>query len=173
MSDPTTVPAVDPLGIELLADLPPDVRRLVVEAFERVDFDFGAVLMREGDPADSYWVLSEGRVRVVRDGADGNEVTLTTLGPGATFGEGALLRQGARTSTVRAATPGSALRLDASVVRALAATQPSVEQSLSRIRRRHEVGDLLRLASPLARVAGSALPEIVDRLEPVELQAGE
>lgn len=173
MPEPAVTSALDPLGIELLADLPPEVRRLVVEAFERVDFEFGAVLMREGDPADSYWVLSDGRVRVVRDGADGTEVTLATLGPGATFGEGALLHGGSRTSTVRAASPGSALRLDASVVRALAATQPAVKESLSRIRRRYEIGDLLRLASPLARVAGRALPELVDRLEPVELSAGE
>ena len=175
VTEPATTPApdaLDPLGIELLGDLPSEVRRLVVEAFEHVDFEFGAVLMREGDPADSYWVLTDGRVRVVRDGADGTEVTLATLGPGATFGEGALLREGARTSTVRAASPGTALRLDASVVRALAATQPTVKEGLSRIRRRHEIGDLLRLASPLARVAGRALPELVDRLEPVELSAG-
>ena len=118
MPEPTVTPALDPLAIELLADLPPEVRRLVVEAFDRVDFEFGAVLMREGDPADPYWVLTDGRVRVVRDGADGTEVTLATLGPGATFGEGALTREGARTSTVRAASPGTALRLDASVVRA-------------------------------------------------------
>jgi ABC-type bacteriocin/lantibiotic exporter with double-glycine peptidase domain/CRP-like cAMP-binding protein len=173
VSEQTIASTLEPLGIELLTDLPPEVRRLVVEAFERVDFDFGAVLMREGDPADSYWVLTDGRARVVREGADGNEVTLATLGAGATFGEAALLREGARTSTVRAASPGSALRLDASLVRALAATQPAVKDSLSRIRRRHEIGDLLRLASPLARVAGPALPELVDRLEPVELSAGE
>jgi ABC-type bacteriocin/lantibiotic exporter with double-glycine peptidase domain/CRP-like cAMP-binding protein len=172
VSEQTTASTLDAFGLELLADLPPDVRRLVAEAFERVDFEFGAVLMREGDPADSYWVLTDGRVRVVREGADGNEVTLATLGAGATFGEGALLREGTRTSTVRAASPGSAARLDASVVRALATTQPSVRENLSRIRRRHEIGDLLRLASPLARVAGRALPEIVDRLEPVDLPAG-
>jgi ABC-type bacteriocin/lantibiotic exporter with double-glycine peptidase domain/CRP-like cAMP-binding protein len=172
VSEQTVASTLEPLGIELLTDLAPEVRRLVVEAFERVDFAFGAVLMREGDPADSYWVLTDGRVRVVREGVDGKEVTLATLGAGATFGEGALLREGARTSTVRAATPGTALRLDASVVRALAATQPTVKESLSRIRRRHEIGDLLRMASPLARVAGPALPEIVDRLEPVDLAAG-
>jgi ABC-type bacteriocin/lantibiotic exporter with double-glycine peptidase domain/CRP-like cAMP-binding protein len=168
----TEATALDALGIELLEGLPAGVRQLVVQAFEPVHFEFGAVLMREGDPADSYWVLTDGRVRVVRDGADGSEVTLATLGPGATFGEGALLRDAVRTSTVRAATPGSALRLDASVVRALAATQPSVMEELSRIRRRHEISDLLRLASPLARVAGRALPALVDRLEPVELAAG-
>jgi len=71
--EPTVTPALDPLAIELLADLPPEVRRLVVEAFDRVDFEFGAVLMRDGDPADPYWVLTDGRVRVVRDGADGTE----------------------------------------------------------------------------------------------------
>jgi ABC-type bacteriocin/lantibiotic exporter with double-glycine peptidase domain/CRP-like cAMP-binding protein len=166
-------PRLELRGLELLTDLPAGVRLLVAEAFERVDFEFGEVLMREGDPADSYWVLVDGRVRVVREGADGAEVTLATLGPGATFGEGALLRQGFRTSTVRAATPGNAMRLDASVLRALAATQPTVMATLSRIRRRHEVSDLLRLASPLARVAGGALPEVVDHLVPVEVEAGE
>lgn len=163
----------DATQIELLAGLAADVQQLVAGAFEPVEFAFGDVLMREGEPADSYWVLCSGRLRVVREGADGGEVTLATLEPGATFGEGALLQGGVRTSTVRASTAGTALRLDAAVLRSLASTQPSVAAHLASMRRRHEVSDLLRLASPLARMAGSALPAVIDRLAPVVLAQGE
>ena len=92
---------------------------------------------------------------------------------GATFGELALLREGQRTSTVRATTTGSALRLDAAVLRAVAASQPSVQVVLSGMRRRHEVADLLRLASPLARVSGGALPQLVELLSPMQVHEGE
>lgn len=164
---------IDPAGVEFLASLPMDVQKLVTAAFDRVNFSFGDVLLRENDPADSFWVLSSGRVRVLRQGDDGEEVLLASLGPGATFGEGALLLEGQRTSTVRATTAGSALRLDAAVLRAVAASQPSVQIVLSGMRRRHEVADLLRLASPLARVAGGALPQLVELLSPMEVREGE
>src|SRR5580700_410246 len=163
---------IGPADVEFLTNLPMDVQKLVMAAFERVDFSFGDVLVRENDPADSFWVLSSGRVRVIRQGDDGVEVLLASLGPGAIFGEGALLREGQRTSTVRASTAGSALRLDAAVLRAVAASQPSVQVVLSGMRRRHEVADLLRLASPLARISGAALPQLVELLSPLEVSEG-
>src|SRR5262249_15510743 len=51
----------------------------------------GQVILREGDPGRSFFIIVEGKVRVSKGGAgDGEEITLAHLGEGAFFGELAL-----------------------------------------------------------------------------------
>lgn len=60
----------------------------------------GTTLARQGEPGDEVFLLLEGTVAVEVDG-----VTVAELAPGVLLGERALLRDGARTATLRAATP--------------------------------------------------------------------
>ena len=66
---------------------------------EEVDVPAGKVLIRQGELGDDLMVIYSGLVSVERDGAKVN-----TLGPGAFFGEIALLQRGPRTATVTAET---------------------------------------------------------------------
>ncbi|NMF91503.1 cyclic nucleotide-binding domain-containing protein [Aromatoleum petrolei] len=61
----------------------------------------GAFVFREGEPAESMFVLEAGSVAVRRH-ACGGEVVLCTLGPGACFGEMALIDLSPRSATVQA-----------------------------------------------------------------------
>lgn len=160
-----------PLADALLARLPEAVRRLITAAFEPVAYEFGEVLVREGDAADAILIVRTGRARIVRRGPDGEEVALGSIGPGAVVGELAVLRDQPRSATVRATTPITADRLSAAVLRALVASEQGAAQLLEEAARRYEISDLLRLASPLARVAGQVLDDLVARLEPVVLRA--
>jgi CRP/FNR family cyclic AMP-dependent transcriptional regulator len=51
----------------------------------------GSVILFQGDPGDSLYVLRQGRAKVVLIGEDGREVILGVLEPGAHFGEVALI----------------------------------------------------------------------------------
>jgi MFS family permease len=87
------------LDVPLLAVLPPRVvERLALDA-DPVEVQPGDAVITEGDPGDRFFVIDRGRVTVTRDG-----VHLRELGPGAWFGELALLRDVPRTATVTAET---------------------------------------------------------------------
>ena len=65
-------------------------------------YQAGELIIKEGDEAVGFFILSSGKVRVVKDlGAD-KEQTLATLTPGEFFGETALLDGYPRTASVQA-----------------------------------------------------------------------
>ncbi len=67
----------------------------------------GTEVIVQGEEADAFYAIRSGQVDVVLDGN-----VIATLGPGAHFGEIALLRSSPRTATVVARTPLRAFRLD-------------------------------------------------------------
>ena len=66
-------------------------------------YEFGDLIVRQGEPADSFYVLLSGRARVVKADQSGTEVVLATLKPGDSFGEAALAEGGARGARLFAA----------------------------------------------------------------------
>jgi putative ABC transport system ATP-binding protein len=71
----------------------------------------GAAIIRQGDRGDKFYVMRNGHAEVSRV-RDGNRTdTLVTLGPGAFFGELALLRDEPRAATVTALEPVEVLTL--------------------------------------------------------------
>jgi len=74
--------------------------------------DPGDVVIREGDVADRFYVIAEGRVRITQRAPDGSDRVLREQGPDEVFGEIGLLRSSPRTATVTAIEPGLLLALD-------------------------------------------------------------
>jgi CRP/FNR family cyclic AMP-dependent transcriptional regulator len=66
----------------------------------------GTAVIREGDPADAWFILYAGQLEVVRGGRP-----VAQLQPGEFFGELAAFDGGARTATVRAAGAAVVLRV--------------------------------------------------------------
>ncbi len=65
----------------------------------------GSVIMAEGDPVDSLYVVISGRLKVMMGEADGKEVILGILGPGEIFGEMGLIDDRPRSASVVAIEP--------------------------------------------------------------------
>jgi len=74
-------------------------------------FAAGELIVREGEPGDRLYIVTQGRVEVVAEGAAGRPRRLAELRDGDYFGEVALLRSAPRTASVRALSPTTALVL--------------------------------------------------------------
>ncbi len=116
---------------DLLGGLSEDERRLVLAKMTRRAFKKGDSLFFEGDPGDSLHVLQHGRVAVRTSTPQGDVVTLTVMGPGACFGEQALLSSDSRrTATVVALEAVETRMLHRRDFDELRQRQPSVERFL-------------------------------------------
>jgi len=60
------------------------------------------IIVKQGDPGDSFYIIRSGKVRVFRRGSDGLERDLAVLGAGESFGQISLLTEEARVANVEA-----------------------------------------------------------------------
>jgi NADH dehydrogenase len=116
--------------------LPPDIVQLKTGrsvGVGRAHFEADEVIVREGDRADRLYVIVDGEVEVVREGAPRETPPLIVLGPGDSFGEIALVKGGARTATVRSRTPVNVLTMERDTFQALFAHVPQVRRVFERV----------------------------------------
>ena len=106
---------------------------------EHQQFPEGAVIVRQGTVADRFFIVVDGEVAVLREDR-GKERQIATLSRGQFFGEMALLRETARTATVRALTPTTLLALEREAFRALVAQSLDSAGDLERIVRERFLG---------------------------------
>ena len=114
----------------------------------------GSVILFQGDPGDSLYVLRQGRSKVVLIGEDGREVILGVLEPGAHFGELALIDDQPRSAHVIAMEDSQLLILRREDFRRRVEANPSVAWALltelsRRLRRADQkIGGLVLLDVP-------------------------
>jgi CRP/FNR family cyclic AMP-dependent transcriptional regulator len=112
-------------GASVFAGLPRRfLARLAVRFFEKA-YTPGDVVFHEGEPGKALFVVLEGTVIISRAGPDG-EQTLRTMGPGACFGEMALIDDFPRSATARIAAPARLLILYKSDFDALVDGHPRI-----------------------------------------------
>lgn len=81
-------------------DMPADMLDKISTVVEDRVLPARSLVFKRGDPAESFWVILAGKVRVFRSDDQGVEITLSELGPGQSFGEVALLTGEARSASV-------------------------------------------------------------------------
>lgn len=86
----------------VLKKLPPEIQKEIIAAAEHKRVPAGRMVFEQGDPGDSFFMITSGRVSIFRKNMDGMETELAILGPGDSFGEMALLTGAARSANVEA-----------------------------------------------------------------------
>jgi CRP-like cAMP-binding protein len=103
---PTMQSVADLRKMDAFSHLEMDELVEVVEQGEWVNVAPGEPIVEQGEEGDAFFAISSGQVDVWQDGQ-----SIRTMGPGAHFGEIALLLDVPRTATVRAVTAVRAFRL--------------------------------------------------------------
>ena len=121
-------------AVPLFASLPPDEIDYLTENLHRFEIPPSAVLMREGEKGDTFYIILEGEIEIVKAVDEDDEQLLAVRGPGEAVGEMALLNPGSlRTATVRARTPTRLLEVQRDDFDALMQRQPKLAYDIARI----------------------------------------
>ena len=99
------------MNAQLFKHMPFDQLVRCAEAMEEAEVREGEEVVTQGAPGDFFYVIKAGSADVWRAESGQQPVKLATLGPGASFGEEALLKGEPRNATVRMTAPGRVLKL--------------------------------------------------------------
>ncbi|CRZ16769.1 cAMP-activated global transcriptional regulator CRP [Mycolicibacterium neworleansense] len=111
----------------------PDAVAALVRQLEPVTFRRGEVVFTEGEPGDTLYIITAGKVKIGRKSVDGRDSLITLMGPSDMFGELAIFDPGPRTSTVTALTELKTVVMSRSVLRSWIADRPEIAEQLLRV----------------------------------------
>lgn len=103
----------------------------IVQQMQLLSFEPGEILLMQGQPGDSLYVIASGEVRVFAAGPLGQPVQRPKMQAPAFFGEIAVLRGGARTATVTAASTVAVLELTRQGLEAISVLRPNIRHVLA------------------------------------------
>ena len=96
--------------VPFFAEIEPAKLKLIAFMSQRVAYDAGKTLCRQGDPADAAYLIIEGEADILLETPSG-PITVATLGSNDTVGEMGILGDVPRNATVQAKTRLVALRI--------------------------------------------------------------
>jgi CRP-like cAMP-binding protein len=97
---------------ETLPRLSPQQAARYLPNFKLISYRSGEVIVRQGDPADMFYIITMGHAEVVNHRPGGEDLVLGQLGTGEWFGEMGLILGRPRTATVRATSDVEVMGLD-------------------------------------------------------------
>jgi hypothetical protein len=102
----------------------------VIQGLNLLTFEPGDIILTEGDPGDSLYMLSSGSVKALKKNAGGRQVKVAELTEGAFFGEGSILTGQPRSATIVALTQCELLELDRPTLDQIVQKHPHVQKVL-------------------------------------------
>jgi MFS family permease len=112
-TDPATEVLRRVSRLPLFAGVPPSALEAAAARLDPLDVAAGTVVIRQGDPADRFFLIESGSFAVDQaDPATGEVRRLRIMGPDEVFGELGLMHQAPRSATVTAVDDGRLLVLD-------------------------------------------------------------
>jgi len=122
--------------VDILRALPAEEVQALVPYIERVDVPRGTRVITQGESGDALYIVEDGTARVTLDDA----IDLGAKGPGAIFGEMALLSDDRRTATVTAETDLVLWRVTRDDLERVSASSSKLHASLQDLALRHRQG---------------------------------
>jgi uncharacterized protein YhbP (UPF0306 family) len=120
------------LAFSAFSDLPERRSMTASAALDTIQLGAGDVIVRQGGPADKFFIVLDGAVELVRE-EDGEQRVLARLSAGQFFGEMAIMHDAPRSATVRAASPTTLMVMERDTFRALVADSLGISEDFDRV----------------------------------------
>ena len=143
--------------VQVLANVPADVRRHLADEAELVELRAGEWLFRAGDPGSSAYLVHSGRLEVVTE----SDVVIGQVKRGGVIGELALLREEPRAASVRARRHTELIEVRRDAFEALLRDIPEFAVALTRV-----LADQLAATRPTAPAPAAPVTIAVIALDP-------
>lgn len=140
--DPPDMGLAAPGPVALFSDLSRSAFLLLVQRMAFLKVPPGHVVLREGEPGQGLYMIVQGEAVVTRT-SEGESRNVARLGPGAVFGEFALLRAKPRQATVTTAQPSELFEIARQVVEEIAGSNPSMTEELAVFARRRLIMNMM------------------------------
>lgn len=132
-----------------------DEREALVKEMDLESHDEGSVIIHEGDPGASMYVIASGEVKVYTRGTNNSgNVYLAKLGEGDFFGEVSVLTGKPRTATITASRPTELLRLDKEKLDNALARYPGIRKVLDEFYRKRATHTVEAMIESLRKRGG-------------------
>jgi cAMP-dependent protein kinase regulator len=166
--------------LPLFSALAPAQLLRLLNVLELRELSPGDHAVKQGEDGREAFVLARGVLNVVRADSSGGAQLLAVLGPGALFGEMALVSDAARAASVVAVEASLLLCMPKSALEALAQQDPAIGRELGRFCHDRMLANLMRHGALLSAVPASSRAdllarfgtEVFERGDPL-IQAGE
>ena len=149
-------------SVPIFASLTQDFINDLRDRVELIRFSQGDVICRQGELADSFYLVRIGFVKVTEEHR-GGDLVLAYLGRGEFFGEMGLLGEGRRTATCSALDHVEVVRIQAADFRVMMERYPSIRHDLEAVAKQRAESNRSRLAAtasvPLDRFLAQGLME--------------
>jgi HlyB family type I secretion system ABC transporter len=160
--------------LPILRFLPDDARTLVVRSFVPASYPFGSVIIEEGAASEAIHVIVSGRARIVKRGEGGEEIALSMLRAGDSFGDVEMLNGTPNPATIRASAEVLALRLDRPVFEALLDVNPEIRTYLELQVKHRKLQVFFKNFPAFSKVPAEAIVGIIlAELDPVVFDVGQ
>jgi cAMP-dependent protein kinase regulator len=119
------------LGTPLFRGMSPAEIAAVIRGIRLLSFGPGSIVVTEGEPGDSLFVVTTGLCRAFVRSATGRNLEVRQLSEGDFFGEISILTGQPRTATITTATPCELLELSRQSLDSIIKTHPRVKEVLA------------------------------------------
>lgn len=134
--------------LPFLSDLGPEALLAVLKTLRVLRLEDGQVVVRQGEPGQSLYLVAAGELRVLIQGPDGVVRDVARLHENTLFGEMALITEEPRAASVAAVGPAEVVEVSRAALAAVIAHIPTVAQVLDRFARERLIKNILS-TSPL------------------------
>lgn len=173
LTEPARIDVDQVPPIPLFSDLPKEAFIALTERMELRIGGAGDVLVHEGDPGTSMFVIIQGRVAVRRrDTSSGTELELAELSDGAFFGEMALLSDAPRVASVVCIDDVMLFEISRELLADITREHPGVGEVMRRFHKNRLITNLLKTSPIFQPFSTTDKKDLIERFKSRSVDEG-